>query len=184
MNDLKTKKIAITHSGRFHMDDVLSTAFIMYFNPEISIQRTKSYHVSPKEEEIVYDIGFGEFDHHQAGVKKDEEGHSYSAFGLLWEKYGRDYLAKNGFTKIEEAFSKFKKAYVNAINHGDNEGYKYIDYLYENDMVIDCNVLWFENDSEENIDQQFLKAVQIGKAILKTWTLITYNISENMKEIK
>ena len=181
MNDLKTKKIAITHSGRFHMDDVLSTAFIMYFNPKISIKRTKSYAGNPKKDEIVYDIGFREFDHHQAGVKRDEEGHSYSAFGLLWEKYGRDYLVENGFKKIEEAFSAFKKAYVNVINQGDNEGYINIKNLYENDMVLGCNVLWFENDSEEYADQQFEKAVQIGKVILKTWTLIIYKIHELYK---
>ena len=46
---------AFTHGGKFHADDVFSSALLLYINPEISITRGNS--VPDDFTGIVFDIG-------------------------------------------------------------------------------------------------------------------------------
>jgi uncharacterized UPF0160 family protein len=176
MKDLKTIRKGITHSGKFHTDDVISTAFLKFFNPNMEVIRVNEYQGQPKDDEIIYDIGLGEFDHHQEVRRMDSNNHPYSAFGLLWETYGREYLQDNGFRNIEKAFLLFKQKYVFKIDQGDNEGYREVKTFFENDLIIKCNPLWFEENVSE--DEQFDKAVSMGKAFLDSWTRDTFYKTE------
>ena len=87
MNEL-LKKIrlkdasAFTHSGKFHADDVFSSALLLYLNPEITILRGNK--VPEDFDGIVFDIGRGRYDHHQKDSRIRENGIPYAAFGLLW----------------------------------------------------------------------------------------------------
>ncbi len=83
---------AFTHGGKFHADDVFSSALLLYINPEISITRGNS--VPDDFTGIVFDIGRGEFDHHQKDSRIRENGVPYAAFGLLWESVGADILGE------------------------------------------------------------------------------------------
>ena len=62
MNEL-LKKIrlidasAFTHSGKFHADDVFSSALLLYLNPEITILRGNK--VPEDFDGIIFDIGRG-----------------------------------------------------------------------------------------------------------------------------
>ena len=73
---------AVTHAGRFHADDVFSTALLRILNPQIQVQRV------PQLPEgfagLAFDIGWGEFDHHQQGAPVRADGVPYAACGLLW----------------------------------------------------------------------------------------------------
>ena len=61
----------ITHSSKFHADDVFSTALMLILNPNAKVTRTlepeiaEEVYKSRNESYIIYDIGRGEFDHHQ-----------------------------------------------------------------------------------------------------------------------
>ena len=59
----KPNACAFTHGGKFHADDVFSSALLLYINPEIHI--TRGNKVPDDFEGIVFDIGRGPFDHHQ-----------------------------------------------------------------------------------------------------------------------
>lgn len=48
---------AFTHSGKFHADDVFSSALLLYLNPEIAI--TRGNKVLEDYDGIVFDIGRG-----------------------------------------------------------------------------------------------------------------------------
>ena len=52
-----------THGGKFHADDVFSAALLLHFNPKLTIQRGNR--VPEEFDGIVFDIGRGEYDHHQ-----------------------------------------------------------------------------------------------------------------------
>ena len=54
---------AFTHGGKFHADDVFSAALLLYLNPEIQI--TRGNKVPEEYDGIIFDIGRGEYDHHQ-----------------------------------------------------------------------------------------------------------------------
>lgn len=179
MKDLKTIRKGITHSGKFHTDDVIATAFLQFFIPDMEVIRVKEYQGQPQEDEIVYDIGLGEFDHHQEVRRMDDNNHPYSAFGLLWEAYGKEYLASNGFKHIDQAFLFFKQNYVYKIDQGDNESYRHVNKFFENDLIMCCNPMWFEEVDKKKEDDQFAKAVSMGKVFLNSWTRAAFYKTED-----
>ena len=61
---MKIPANGFTHAGKFHADDVFATALLQILRPDIRI--TRGYVVPEDFDGIVYDIGFGMFDHHQA----------------------------------------------------------------------------------------------------------------------
>ena len=97
MNEL-LKKIrlkdasAFTHSGKFHADDVFSSALLLYLNPEITILRGNK--VPEDFDGIIFDIGRGRYDHPQKDSRIRENGIPYAAFGLLWEELGTEILGE------------------------------------------------------------------------------------------
>ena len=76
---VKNIKVALTHAGKFHADDVFGAAFLKIINPDIKIIRSNS--VPNDFEGIVFDIGMGKFDHHMADNEVRECGIPYAAFG-------------------------------------------------------------------------------------------------------
>ena len=174
-NLLKVKK-GITHAGRFHTDDVLSTVLLLELNPNIEIERVSEYIADDtNEEELVYDIGLGEFDHHEEERELDEFGYPYSAFGKLWREFGRSYLERYGFQNIEAAFDKFNRFYVSKVNQGDNIGYKNVFKFYENDLIIRFNPSWMEKKEKLDIsNKQFFKAVEFAKMLFENWMRVLY----------
>ena len=179
MKDLKTINKGITHAGKFHTDDVISTAFLKFFNENIEIERLYENEGEGNDDEFVYDIGLGTFDHHQEERELDDIGFAYCAFGKIWEAYGKEYLKENGFENIEEAFQKFKDLYVYKMDQGDNGGYKGLRGFYENQIIIGCNPLWFEDADAEMENRQFDKAVTLGRELLRNWTRNVYRLVED-----
>ena len=55
----------ITHSGKFHVDDVISTIFLSKIIDRVILARVPTIRNKDVKDKIVYDIGLGEFDHHQ-----------------------------------------------------------------------------------------------------------------------
>ena len=119
VNTLKEAN-AVTHSGSFHADDIFSTIFLAQLKP-IYLYRMKEFlSAEDYQNKIVFDIGRGEFDHHGIDAKKRENGLKYSAFGLLFEKFGRNYIAKKGIEDIELAYQMFLNELVYQIDAIDN----------------------------------------------------------------
>ena len=77
---------AVTHGGRFHADDVFSSALLRLLNPKIKIRRVMR--LPENFDGLAFDIGGGDFDHHQNGAPVRENGVPYAAFGLLWRAFG------------------------------------------------------------------------------------------------
>lgn len=141
---------AFTHGGKFHADDVFSSALLLYINPEISITRGNS--VPDDFTGIVFDIGRGEFDHHQKDSRIRGNGVPYAAFGLLWEAVGADILG-------EELAVKFDESFVQPLDNNDNTGEK-------NELATligNFNPSW---DYEGGSDEAFFQAVSVAGMIL------------------
>lgn len=145
----------ITHAGKFHADDVFSAAFLKILNPEIKIKRVfevPEYY--DRYTTIVFDIGRGEFDHHQSNSPVRDNGVPYAAFGLLWKKFGY------WIFEDSKMIQKFDDSFVQEIDHSDNTGdYHQLSYIIEN-----FNPAWNEN---VNTDEMFDKAVEFAKKILE-----------------
>lgn len=141
---------AFTHSGKFHADDVFSAALLTYLNPMIQIER--GLEVPENYDGIVFDIGLGKFDHHQAGAAVRENGNPYAAFGLLWKEFGTRILN-------EEEAEKFDESFVQSLDYSDNTGSR--NELAE--LISLFNPVW---DSKEEVSLCFQEAKEFALTIL------------------
>ena len=83
---MKIPANGFTHAGKFHADDVFATALLQILRPDIKI--TRGFVVPDDFDGIVYDVGFGMFDHHQEPREYRPNGVPYAALGLLWRVLG------------------------------------------------------------------------------------------------
>lgn len=94
-------KRVITHSTVFHADDVFGAAMCKLIDPYVQIIRTLEPEEFADDETLIFDIGMGEYDHHQQdkavrpisdGYYTDKQGSRqpvpYCGFGLLWRDFG------------------------------------------------------------------------------------------------
>lgn len=157
----------ITHDSKFHPDDVFSTMFLSKFIENPIVYRASVKDVPTKSDAIIYDIGFGEFDHHGPNARYRENSKiKYCSFGLLWEKYGRDYLKTLNPVDVEELYSAIEEKLVKQIDGIDNGLFPKIEAEYkilDLDKIIDMfNNSW---DEETDNNDNFKEAVTIAEII-------------------
>lgn len=154
-------KYGLTHAGQFHSDDVFATAFLKILFPKIKI--TRAFSVPEDFDGIVYDIGFGRYDHHQADKEIRENGVPYAAFGLLWRDFGSRVVS-------EREAKKFDKNFVQPLDESDNTG----NYCAMAEVMANFNPSW---DSEIPTESRFWDAVSIAKRFLANY-IERYNSSK------
>ena len=152
LEEIKKKDAkAFTHGGKFHADDVFSSALLLYNNPEIVISRGNK--VPEDFDGIVFDIGRGRYDHHQKDSRVRENGVPYAAFGLLWEVLGKEILGEELAEKMDESF-------IQPLDINDNTGEK-------NELATligNFNPPW---DAKGGSDEAFFQAVSVAGMILE-----------------
>ena len=154
---------AFTHSGKFHADDVFSSALLLYLNPQITI--TRGNRVPEEYDGIVFDIGRGRYDHHQRDSRVRENGVPYAAFGLLGEELGGEILG-------ETLAQRFDEEFVQPLDNNDNTGEK-------NELATligNFNPVWDETEAADGVTEEerdrglsvgFLRAVQVAGMVLE-----------------
>lgn len=103
-----------THGGRFHADDVFSTALLQLCNPAFTVQR--GFEVPQNFDGIVFDIGDGPYDHHAKNGPVRPGGARYAAFGLLWREVGAELLGS------QKEAARFDDYFVTPLDLDDNTG--------------------------------------------------------------
>ena len=150
----------VTHSGTFHVDDVISTIFLSKIFKEIKLIRVPSMDNRSANNKLVFDIGLGEFDHHQKNRNgKRENGIYYSSIGLLWKKYGKEYLKKIKAKNIEKVYEYMDKELIQYIDATDNMQMEYLKSKTSPDFLKLCNPEWNENIIEE---EGFVRALKLA----------------------
>lgn len=111
-----------THHGRFHADDVMATAILKEIY-DIEIVRTRDEEVL-KELDIVFDVGGGEFDHHDLEKEYRENEIPYAACGLIWRSFGREVVKfrepEFGEEEFEDVFGYVDRVLIQGIDALDN----------------------------------------------------------------
>lgn len=167
---IKTTKIAeqatvVTHGGTFHSDEVLATVILSKVLGDITVLRTFKVPEALDEKVVVYDIGFGEFDHHQKGGNGTREnGVPYAAVGLIWKKFGRTLVADT--CNPELVWNLIDRDLIQGVDATDNGAMPTADYpaqVMQFSQMISCfNPQW---DSNEDPDDAFLKAVAFAEIV-------------------
>ncbi len=91
----KKKKI-VTHSGKYHADDLFAVATLQLLLGEDNVEIVRSRDEADFDQaDYVVDVGGvydpekQKFDHHQQeGAGTHDSGIPYAAFGLVWKEYG------------------------------------------------------------------------------------------------
>ena len=149
----------ITHGGVFHSDEVMATAILSMIEP---IKLNRTFRVPEGTDAFVYDIGGGEYDHHQAGGNgARENGVPYSSCGLVWRDFGRQLVS------CDEAWSFVDQELIAGIDATDNGSLPGIDYPVRpatiSNLISGFNPDW---DSTQSADEAFLEAVAFAQGIL------------------
>ena len=165
----QTEANLITHSGTMHADEVFATAFLELYLGDVSVYRnTNVIFEDLRDDQIVYDIGRGKFDHHQADRKVRENGIPYCAFGLLFREYGKDFLKKRNYNNIDKMFTFFDLELIEAIDADDNGVFPKIEASYKVKTLSSIIKLFNPSyKSGEEEAEQFLKAVALARMIIE-----------------
>ncbi|MBQ9274287.1 MAG: MYG1 family protein [Succinivibrio sp.] len=125
--------IIATHDGTFHADETTACAIISYLHDKCSFIRSRD----PDELErgdIVIDVSSRNdekhYDHHSKDFKEcRENGIRYATAGLMWRKFGEDYLKKVAAENLKfhpsarvfkHAFERIDREIMCAIDLDDN----------------------------------------------------------------
>jgi uncharacterized UPF0160 family protein len=150
----------VTHSGKFHADDVLSWGLLQQFYPySMAITRTRKQAIIDKAD-IVFDVGglydpsLGRFDHHQ-----NEYQGEYSSAGMLLE-----WLEKESYVS-EKITLALRERLVNYVDDVDNG-------RFETSKLRPCfativDLFNRSANSLEEFDQQFIKAASLAKTLIE-----------------
>ena len=173
----------ITHSGKFHIDDVFSTVFLTKYFEDVKLKRVNNIQETYKNNIIMYDIGLGKFDHHQSNAMRREDGIIYSSFGLLWKEYGKKFLQKLKCRDVSFVWKKFDNNFVKTIDKIDNfqiEPENKNTYLISN-IIENFNPLW---NSNYDSDLCFIRAVNFANKIFNNELKNIISIAEAKEILK
>ena len=148
---MKIPAKGFTHGGKFHADDVFSTALLQIVRPDIEISR--GFTVPEGFSGIVFDIGGGMFDHHSEPRETRPNGVPYAAFGLLWRVLGPQLVGAHQARLVDENF-------IQPLDLNDNTGEP--NSLAE--AIGSFNPRW---DSKDDPDACFWRAVGLRG---RSWT--------------
>lgn len=163
----------ITHAGMYHADDVCATALLqIIFGSNIEIVRINNINdVVIEDDDIVFDIGGGKFDHHQEGSEVRENGIPYAAFGLLW----KEYASKLGVN--DWAMNQFDKDFAQYIDQTDNFGQA----KYPNTFSAMVSAMW--NKDTDNFKEVVSFTIPFLNGLIKQYLSLNEQYKAAEKEI-
>ena len=168
MDTLKPVKKVATHDGRFHADEVMATAILQEVF-DIELTRTRDPEIL-QNQDIIYDIGNGEFDHHQLEKEYRENGTPYAACGLIWRRFGRDAIISKHpeitDRDVENVFRYTDAILMEGIDAADNgirTTENIIPTMCISSIIGGYNPTW---DSPASVDEAFMDAVKFAFEIL------------------
>lgn len=134
----------ITHSGRFHCDEVFAVASLNLMYPDACIVRTRNVQELQQWQQLtqrfmvdvglIYDPTRNLYDHHQAKIvdvwsssssleePQTEQPVPLSSFGMVWKHHGKQLLAlyTNDAIIIDTLYERLYTEWVRPIDANDN----------------------------------------------------------------
>lgn len=162
----------VTHGGVFHADEVLATVILSKVLGDITVLRTSKVPEGLSDNVIVYDIGFGRFDHHQKGGNGvRENGVPYAAVGLIWEEYGHKLVEDTANPEL--VWSLVDRDLIQGIDATDNGAMPKLESestglvvrnMSFSNVISGFNPTW---DSNEDSDEAFIRAVDFAETVFE-----------------
>lgn len=165
MKNLESKKLIfvddieeadlVTHSSTIHADEVFSTIVLTNVIDKNEFKIARVNEIEKETDAIVYDIGYGKYDHHQIGGNGErEDGIKFCSFGLIWQDFGRQLLDKLNVSDVDKIFLMVDRKLVEMIDAGDNG--QILAYKTEFDSIPNIVALFNSSwDEESNQNERF-----------------------------
>lgn len=157
----------VTHGGVFHADEVLATIILSKVFGDVTVLRTFKVPEGLSDDVVIYDIGFGKFDHHQKGGNgARENGVPYAAVGLIWKEYGHK-LVENTVNP-ELVWNLIDRDLIQGVDATDNGAMPKPESELSNmsfsNIISGFNPTW---DSNEDSDEAFIRAVEFAENVFE-----------------
>jgi uncharacterized UPF0160 family protein len=174
----------VTHSSKFHTDDIFAVATLSLVLGEENIEviRSRDPEIIKSGDYVVdvgeiYDPSINRYDHHQGGgAGKRDNGVPYASFGLVWKHFGVK-LCKN-----EDIARKIDESIVQPIDANDN-GLQFLESKIPNLFPFDSGFItyifsptWKEDSI--NTDEVFLQMVSYAKVFLNRAIIVKTHTNE------
>lgn len=176
----------ITHDGTPHADDLFAYSILSNLFPDHELIRTRDTKIiHSNEQRIVFDVGqqfdnYVYFDHHQPRSPVNEEGFTFSSFGLIWLKFGLDFMNNIGISYSDylsyKTHDQVYKRFVRYIDIGDN-GVECNDTALVKHNISIASIIHCLFDGSS--DEEFKENSKIAYKILKNFIIETYEEIEN-----
>jgi uncharacterized UPF0160 family protein len=183
MTPSQTLPTLVTHSGKFHCDEVFAYAVLrLALGRDHVLRRTRKPELIESGDIVwdvgsVYDVSANRFDHHQPGAPTRADGTPFSSAGLIWQVYGAQAVA----ALLPEAQASLAAAIATELDNGlvkrideiDNgvsvEGPVKRDSLAFAALVGDFNPSWDNPDANGVTagDAAFLEATDFAEGVLR-----------------
>lgn len=165
-----TKKYGVPHMGKFHADEVFASVILELYFGTLYVIRSQDKDI-PNElpsNVIVYDVGLGEFDHHQYGGNGIRpNGVPYASCGLIWKKFGLSIVKKTGTREPQLVWEWIDHELIQSIDATDCGAMPKMVYPAKpftvSTIIGNFNPTW---DSDKDVDQAFLEACSFAKTVL------------------
>jgi len=165
-------RLLITHTGRFHADDVFATVILyLAFDGQVSLWRTDYPPRHIRMPHVVYDVGYEQgytrYDHHQRGgngVRK-VNGVPYAAAGLVWRDFGTTVLLKQDVPEefVNVIWKTIDTRLIQPIDALDNGHSKMPSAEFSITKTIsNFNPTWLESTTH---DEAFVEAFEFAKKV-------------------
>ena len=163
IDNFKSLKSIVVHSGVFHADDVFTVAYVQLLRKFYGLQQLKVIRtfkvgdfMTMENGYLVADIGKGYFDHHfpEAEKKRRADGVPYAAFGLVVKEFHEGFLS-------EEEYGFLDKKLIEPCDYHDNTG-------GGNTLSFAIGVFNKNcDDPDPNNDPKFFEAVDLATTVLE-----------------
>jgi uncharacterized UPF0160 family protein len=182
MTDPAPCPLLVTHSGKFHCDEVFGYAVLRlalglhHPGQDHRLLRTRDPAVIAAAD-IAWDVGSlhdvaaRRFDHHQRGAPVREDGTPFSSAGLIWQVHGaaatRALLAPAAAEFAEAVAAEIDRAVVRRIDEVDNGTGPEGDALSLASLVGDFNPGWDSEGGNPAADAAFVQASALAEGVLR-----------------
>lgn len=177
----------ITHSGQFHLDELMASAILLTIYPEAKITRTRDSKTIQNRSDTTIVIDVGEkyepgtlnFDHHQRGGSGIRStGIPYASAGMIWKFYGERCIETIFQEYNPRLHSTLDREYIQGIDASDN-GYTPNPHIAEDIKTLELGKIihefyptFLENDKAE--DEIFLETLKFCQNLLIRWIKTSY----------
>jgi uncharacterized UPF0160 family protein len=153
---------------------------------EIELTRTRDENIL-NTLDIVYDVGGGEFDHHDMEKRYREDGIPYAACGLIWERFGKEVvkfrdqdLSEEDIESIYVYVDRVLVKGIDALDNGVNLDEGNVSVMSISSILSGFNPPWY---SEKDEDEAFSEAVIFASNILNNTINNKYSAVKSREKV-